>query len=109
VGYVEGHKYAGQDELQRVARSAILSRGTDLTHATIFGDFIFWPAFKDLSFEWSPSAFYNPLRIPPGKIYLICDLDSPFSPEERVCADELPIFADMQFVAQFFWAGRKYR
>jgi hypothetical protein len=48
------------------------------------------------------------LRIPPGKIYLICDLDSPFSPEERVCADELPIFADMQFVAQFFWAGRKY-
>ena len=28
VGYVEGHKFAGQGELQ-VARSAIASRGTD--------------------------------------------------------------------------------
>lgn len=108
VGYVEGHKYAGQGELQQVARSAIASRGADLTHATIFGDFIFWPAFKDLSFEWSPSAFYNPHRIPSGKIYLVCGLDPPFSPEERICADELPAFKSMQLAEQFSWAGRKY-
>jgi len=92
----------------QVARSAIASRGTDLSHAHIFGDFIFWPVFKDLSFEWSPSVFYNQQRIPRGTIYLICGLDPPFSPEERVCADELPAFSDMQLVAQFSWAGRKY-
>lgn len=107
VGYVEGHKYAEQGELL-VARSAIASRGTDLNHAYIFGDFNFWPVFKDLSFEWTPSTFYNPQRIPPGRIYLICGIEPPFSPEERVCADELPIFGDMQLVEQFSWAGRKY-
>jgi hypothetical protein len=32
-----------------VARSAIASRGTDLSNAHIFGDSIFWPVFKDLS------------------------------------------------------------
>jgi hypothetical protein len=107
VAYVEGHKYARQGELQ-VARSVIASRGTDLSHATIFGDFIFWPVFKDLSFEWSPSAFYDPRRVPPGEVYLICGLDPPFSPQERVCADELPAFSGMQLVEQFSWAGRKY-
>lgn len=104
VAYVEGHKYARQGELQ-VARSAISGRGTDLSHAHIFGDFIFWPVFKDLSFEWSPSVWNN---IPNGTIYLICGLDPPFSPVERVCADELPAFSDMQLVEQFSWAGRKY-
>ena len=103
VGYVEGHKYARQDEL-KVARSAIASRGTDLSHAHIFGDFIFWPVFKDLSFEWSPNAFKRPR----GTSYLICGLDPPFSPEERVCADELPDFSDMQLVGHFSWADRKY-
>ena len=38
VAYIEGRKYADQGELQ-VARSAIASRGTDLSHAHIFGDF----------------------------------------------------------------------
>jgi len=107
VGYVEGHKYAGQGELQ-VARSAIASRGTDLSHAHIFGDFIFWPVFKDLSFEWSPSVWFNRRRIPSGTSYLICGLDPPFSPQEKVCADELPAFGDMQLIEQFSWAGRKY-
>jgi hypothetical protein len=104
VGYVEGHKYSGQGELQ-VARSVIASRGTDLSHAHIFGDFIFWPVFKDLSFQWSPTGKFNQLR---GASYLICGLDPPFSPEERVCADELPAFNDMQLVEQFSWAGRRY-
>ena len=104
VGYIEGHKYARQDELQ-VARSAIASRGTDLSHTHIFGDFIFWPVFKDLSFEWAPTGKYHQ---PPGTSYLICGLDPPFSPSERVCADELPAFSDMQLVEQFSWAGRKY-
>jgi len=103
VGYVEGHKYAGQGELQ-VARSAIAGRGTDLSHAHIFGDFIFWRVFKDLSFKWSPTAF----KQPHGTSYLICGLDPPFSPEERVCVDELPDFSGAQFVEQFSWAGRKY-
>jgi hypothetical protein len=107
VAYIWAHKYAGQSELQ-VARSIIDARGTDLKHAHIFGDFIFWPAFKDLSFEWAPSAFYDPRRIPPGTIYLVCGLDRPFSPQERVCADELPVFGVMERVAQFSWAGRKY-
>jgi hypothetical protein len=49
-GYVGGHKYARRDELQ-VARSAIASRGTDLSNAHIFGDSI--PVFKDLSFQWT--------------------------------------------------------
>jgi hypothetical protein len=102
VGYVEGRKYADQGELQ-VARSLIASRGTDLSHAHIFGDFIFWPVFKDLSFEWSPTAKQSG-----GTSYLICGLDPPFSPEERVCGDELPAFSDMQLVAQFSWAGREY-
>jgi hypothetical protein len=104
VAYVEGHKYARQGELQ-VARSAITSRGTDWSHAQIFGDFIFWPVLKDLSFKWAPTAkFAQPL----GTSYLICGLDPPFGPQERVCADELPAFSDMQLVAQFSWAGRKY-
>jgi hypothetical protein len=104
VGYVDGHKYARLGELQ-VARSAIASRRTDLSHAHIFGDFIFWPAFKDLSFKWSPSVMF---KQPRGTSYLICGLDPPFSPEERVCADELPDFSGMQLVEQFSWAGRKY-
>jgi hypothetical protein len=107
VAYVEGRKYADQGELQ-VARSVIGNRGTDLSDAHIFGDFIFWPVFKDLTFEWSPSVLYNQQRIPRGTIYLICGLDPPFSPDERVCADELPAFSDMQLVAQFSWAGRKH-
>jgi hypothetical protein len=104
VGYVEGHKYARQDELQ-VARSAIASRGTDLSHAHIFGDFIFWPVFKDLSFKWAPTGKF---KQPRGTSYLVCGLDPPFSPEERVCADELPAFRGMQLVEQFSWADRKY-
>ena len=104
VGYFEGHKYARQGELQ-VARSAIASRSTDLSHAHIFGDFIFWAVFKDLSFEWSPSVMF---KQPRGTSYLICGVDPPFSPEERVCADELPDFSGMQLVEQFSWAGRKY-
>jgi hypothetical protein len=107
VAYVEGHKYARQSELQ-LARSAIASRGTDLSRAYIFGDFLFWPVFKDLSFEWSPSVWFNQGRISRGTSYLICGLDPPFSPEERVCAAELPAFGDMQLVDQFFWAGRRY-
>jgi hypothetical protein len=107
LGYVEGHKYARQDELQ-VARSAIAGRGADLSHAHIFGDSIFWPVFKDLSFEWSPPVLYNPQRIPHGTIYLICGLDPPFFTFEHVCADELPAFGDMELVEQFSWAGRKY-
>jgi hypothetical protein len=107
VAYVEGHKYAREDELE-VARSAIASRGTDLSHAHIFGDSIFWPVFKDLSFEWSPPVLYNPQRIPHGTIYLICGLDPPFFTFEHVCADELPAFGDMELVEQFSWAGRKY-
>jgi hypothetical protein len=109
VAYVRGHKYSysGQGELQ-VARSAIVSRGTDLSHACIFGDSIFWPVFRDLSFEWSPSVWYYQRRIPNGTIYLICGLDPPFFPFERVCADELPTFSDMELVEQFSWAGRKY-
>jgi len=104
AAYVEGHKYANQGELQ-VARSVIASRGTDLSHAHIFGDFIFWPVFKDLSFQWTPSVMFKPM---PGTSYLICGLDPPFSPEERVCADELPAFGGMRLVDQFSWAGRKY-
>jgi hypothetical protein len=104
AAYVEGHKYARQDELQ-VARSAIARRSADLSRAHIFGDFIFWPVFKDLSFKWTPAARYNQ---PSGTSYLICGLDPPFSPEERVCADELPYFEGMQLVERFSWAGRKY-
>ena len=104
VGYIEGHKYARQDELQ-MARSIIASRSTDLSHAHIFGDFIFWPVFKDLAFEWVPSVRF---KQPRGTSYLICGLDQPFSPEERVCADELPAFSGMQLVGQFSWADRKY-
>jgi hypothetical protein len=104
VAYVEGHKYADQGALQ-VARSVIASRGTDLTHAHIFGDSIFWPVFKDLSFEWSPSVLS---KQPRGTSYLICGLDPPFFTFEHVCADELPAFSDMQLIEQFSWAGRKY-
>jgi hypothetical protein len=107
VGYVEGHKYANRGELQ-VARSAIASRGTDLSHVRIFGDSIFWPVFKDLSFEWTPSVLYDPERIPPGTSYLICGLDPPFFTFEHECADELPAFSGMQIFDQFSWAGRKY-
>jgi hypothetical protein len=87
-----------------VARSAIASRGTDLSHAHIFGDSIFWPVFKDLSFQWAPSMSKQPR----GTSYLICGLDPPFFTFEYVCADELPAFSDMQLVDQFSWAGRKY-
>jgi hypothetical protein len=104
MAYAEGHKYANQDELQ-VARTAIASRGTDLRKAQIFGDFMFWPVFKDLSFEWSASHVSEQPR---GTIYLICGLDPTFSPQERVCADELPTFGDMTLVAQFSWTGRMY-
>jgi hypothetical protein len=105
VAYVWGHPYSylKQGEL-RVARSAIASRGTDLTHAHIFGDYIFWPVFKDLSFEWAPAGKFNQ---PHGISYLICGLNQPFIREEQVCADELPAFRDMQLVDQFSWAGRK--
>ena len=108
VAYIWGHKYsyARQGELQ-VARSVIAS-GTDLSHAHIFGDFIFWPVFKDLSFEWSPSFWFNQRSMPRGTSYLICGLDPPFSPQELVCADELVIFSDMQLVEKFSWAGRDY-
>ncbi len=104
VAYVEGHKYARQGEPQ-VARSAIAGRGTDLSHAHIFGDSIFWPVFKDLSFQWAPSVMS---KQPPGRSYLICGLDPPFMTIEHVCADELPAFSGMQLVDQFSWAGRKY-
>ena len=104
VAYVEGHKYARQGELQ-VARSIISSRGTDLSHAHIFGDSIFWPVFKDLPFQWAPSAMS---KQPRGTSYLICGLDPPFFTFEHVCADELPAFGGMQLVEQFSWAGRKY-
>jgi hypothetical protein len=107
VAYVEGHKYARQDELQ-VARSTIAGRGADLSDAHIFGDSILWPVFKDLSFQWTPSVLYNPQRIPPGTSYLICGLDPPFFTFEHVCADELPAFGDMQPVEKFSWAGRRY-
>jgi hypothetical protein len=104
VAYIWGHKYAGQDELL-VARTAIASRGTDLRQAHIFGDFIFWPVFKDLSFEWAPSGMF---KQPRGTSYLICGLDPPFIREEHACTDELPAFNGMQLVEQFSWAGRKY-
>jgi hypothetical protein len=107
VGYHEAYKYAGQNELQ-LARSIITSRGTDLSRAYIFGDFNFWPVFKDLSFGWSTSISHHLRPLPQGTIYLICSLDPPFSPEESVCADELPTFGDMQLVGQFSWADRKY-
>ena len=84
-----------QDELE-VARSAIASRGTDLSHAHIFGNSMFWPVFKDLSFEWTPSVLYNPQRVPHGTSYLICGLDPPFFTFEHVCADELQAFSGMQ-------------
>ena len=79
-----------------------------MSHAHIFGGFIFWPVFKDLSFEWSPSFWFNQRRTPHGTSYLICDLDPPFSPQELVCADELLVFNDMRLVEQFSWAGRDY-
>ena len=103
VAYVEGHKYADQSELQ-VARSAIASRGTDLSHAHIFGDSIFWPVLKDLSFQWAPSMAEQPL----GASYLICSLDPPFFTFEHTCDDELSSFSGMKLVEQFSWAGRKY-
>jgi hypothetical protein len=107
AAYVEGRKYADQGELQ-AARSVIGNRGTDLSHARIFGDSMFWPVFKDLSFEWSPSVLYNQRPIPRDTIYLICGLDPPFFTFEQVCDDELPTFGDMQLVEQFSWAGRKF-
>jgi hypothetical protein len=108
VAYVWGHKYARQGELQ-VARSAISKRGTDLSRAHIFGDSIFWPVFKDLSFEWSPSVLDNQRPIPRGTIYLICGLDRPFFSFEHMCADELPAFSGMQLVDEFSWAARRYQ
>ncbi|MBV8071489.1 MAG: hypothetical protein JO270_16390, partial [Acidobacteriaceae bacterium] len=103
VQYVEGHKYARQGELQ-VARAAFASRGTDLSHAHIFGDSIFWPVFKDVSFQWAPSMSKQPR----GTSYLICGLDPPFFTYEHVCADELLDFSDMHLFEQFSWADRKY-
>jgi hypothetical protein len=105
VAYAEGHKYARQGELQ-VARSAIASRGTDLRHAHIFGDSMFWPVFKDLSFQWSPTATFNQAR---GRSYLVCGLDPPFFTFEYACADELWAFSGMQLIEEFAWAGRKYQ
>jgi hypothetical protein len=106
VAYVEGHKYSHsrQRELQ-MARSAIASRGTDLSRAHIFGDSIFWPVFKDLSFQWTPSMS----KQPSGTSYLLCGIDPPFFTFEKVCADALPAFNDMQLVSLFSWAGRRYR
>jgi hypothetical protein len=106
VAYIEGHKYARQDELQ-VARSVIASRGTDLSHAQIFGDSIFWPVFKDLSFHWSPTGMSKSNQ-PAGTSYLICGLNPPFFSFEHICADELPAFRGMQLIERFSWAGRKY-
>jgi hypothetical protein len=105
VAYVDGHKYANQGELQ-IARSVIAGRGTDLSRAHIIGDSMFWPVFKDLSFEWTPSAMF---KQPRGTSYLICGLDQPFFTFEHVCADDLPAFDGMQLVEQFSWAGRKYQ
>jgi hypothetical protein len=51
VACAEGHKYADQGKLE-VAWSIIATRGSDFRLAHIFGDFIFWPVFKDLSFQW---------------------------------------------------------
>ena len=107
VAYVEGRKYAGQNKLW-AARPAIANLGTELSHAYIFGDFIFWPVFKDLSFEWTPLVLHHLRGIPRAPIYLICGLDPPFSPEESVCADALPAFGSMQLVERFVWASRKY-
>ncbi len=107
VAYVEGHKYTRQNELE-VARRVIASRGTDLSHAHIFGDSIFWPVFKDLSFQWTPSVMYEPQRIPRGTSYLICGLDPPFFTFEHTCAQELPAFDLIQLIEQFSWASRKY-
>jgi hypothetical protein len=109
MAYVEGRKYADQDGLQ-AARSSIAGRGTDLSRAHIFGDFIFWPVFKDLSFAWSPSVWmFRQGRMPPsGTNYLICSLDPPFNPSERACADQLPTFGEMQLVDRFAWADRTY-
>jgi hypothetical protein len=107
VAYVEGHKYARQDELQ-VARSAIASRGADLSRAHIFGDSMLWPVFKDLPFQWTPWVMYRAQSIPRSTIYLICGLDRPFFTFEHVCADELPAFGDMQLINQFSWASRTY-
>ena len=81
----------------------------DLSRAHIFGDSIFWPVFKDLSFEWSPSVLDNQRPIPRGTIYLICGLDRPFFPFEHVCADELPTFSSMQLADEFSWAARRYQ
>jgi hypothetical protein len=107
-GVSRGDKYARQDELQ-VARSTIAGRGTDLSHAHIFGDSIFWPVFKDLSFRWPPAIMYEPQRIPRGTIYLICGVDPPFFTLEHACANDLPAFGDMQLIEEFSWARRKYR
>jgi hypothetical protein len=108
VAYVEGHKYARQDELE-VARAVIASRGADLSRVHIFGDSIFWPVFKGLAFQWSVTALSNPQAIPSGTIYLICGQDPPFYTFEHRCADELPALKGAQLVKEFSWAGRKYR
>lgn len=105
IAYVEGHKYYYQKDLG-VARAIIASRASNLNNVQIFGDFIFWPIFKDLSFRWTPTGKFNQA---PGMSFLICGLDPPFSPEERVCADELPAFHGMQLISQFSWADRSYR
>jgi hypothetical protein len=97
VAYVEGHRYARQDELE-VARSATARHDTDLSHAQIFGDSILWPVFKDLSFARAPSAMFKQSH---GTSYLICSLDPSFSTFEYACADELPAFGDMDLVEQF--------
>ena len=107
VGYFEARKYADQDELQ-VARSAIARHDADLRHPHILGDFLFWPVFKDLSFEWTTSILRHLQPIPRGTIYLICGLDPPFSPDETACAGVLPTFPGMRLIEQFSWADRKY-
>ena len=89
----------------QVARSAIARHRADLGQAHNFGDFIFWPVFKDFSFKWAPAAGSNQLS---GTSYLICGLDPPFSPDERLCAEELPYSGGMQLVDQFSSADRRY-
>jgi hypothetical protein len=107
VAYVWGHKFAYTRQAQlQVARSLITNRGADLRDAHIFGDFLFWAVFKDLSFEWAPTGKFNQ---PPGTSYLICGLDPPSISEESVCADELSYFSGMELVGQFSWARRKYQ
>jgi hypothetical protein len=66
VGYVEGHKYARQSELQ-VARSAIASRGADSSHAHIFCTSHF--CLQTPLVRMVPVGPALATGIPPGTIY----------------------------------------